>query len=191
MKHRSCPSVLLVAALVAGCAAERTSVPGLSFAAPSAWINEAPESPARVAEYGLPGDGASDDARLVVYYFGVAGAGTVQANLDRWFGQFEQPDGRDSADVAEIATRQINGLDVTTVDLEGTFVAETFPGSGAYVNKPGSRMLAAIVTTDSGPYYVKLVGPRSTVAHWERGFEQFLDGMRPAEAEGEAAASHP
>jgi hypothetical protein len=46
--------------------------------------------------------------------------------------------------------------------------------------EPGSRMLAAIVDTTAGPYYLKLVGPAATVAHWEAPFDSFLRSMEPA-----------
>ena len=53
-------------------------------------------------------------------------------------------------------------------------------GSGERVKNPGSRMLAAIVTTEAGPYYVKLLGPKATVARWQSSFDGFIGSLRPA-----------
>ena len=47
----------------------------------------------------------------------------VQENLERWYGQFSRPDGRPSREVAVVTTRTVNGLEVTAVDLAGTYKA--------------------------------------------------------------------
>ena len=171
----------------------RREVPGLSYATQPGWIVEEPDSSARVAQFRLPsGEGSDQDAGLVVYYFGSAGAGTVRSNLDRWIGQFEQPDGSASGDAAVITELDSQGLSVTTVDLSGRYVAETFPGSGERVNNPGSRMLAAIVTTEAGPYYVKLLGPEATVARWQSSFDGFIGSLWPAPVDIDVSgAEHP
>ena len=158
-------------------------LPGLRFEPPLGWVAQPTSSQARVAEYRLPGVGA-DDARLVIYYFGARGAGTLEANLERWYGQFEQPEGRASSEVATVEARDVNGLAVTTVDLSGVYVAETAPGSGERVHEPDSRMLAAVIGTEAGPYYVKLVGPVETVARWKTSYEGFLESLQPHSASG-------
>ena len=164
----------LAVAPLAGC------VVRLGFTPQAGWIDENPSSSVRVAEYRLLGDGElSADARLVIYHFGDRGAGTIEANLERWYGQFEQPDGRPSSEVASVSERRVNGLAVTAIDLAGTFVAETTPGSGERHHDPGFRMLAAIVSTDVGAYYIKLVGPAGTVAKWEGTWDDFLSSVYP------------
>ena len=71
----------------------------------------------RVAQYALPhAAGDTQDAELVVYYFGGSG-GTVEANIERWVGQMQQPDGRPSSAVAKRQSRTVNGLKVTLVDV--------------------------------------------------------------------------
>ena len=172
--------VLSVASVVVLSLAGCSRVVRLGFTPQPGWIDENPSSSARVAEYRLRGDGGpSADARLVIHYFGDRGAGTNEANLERWCGQFEQPDGRPSSEVASVSERRINGLAVTAIDLGGTFVAETAPGSGERHHDPCFRMLAAIVSTDVGPYYIKLVGPAGTVARWEGTWDDFLGSVYP------------
>ena len=74
----------------------------------------------RVAEFVVPkAAGDSEDAEAIVYFFGGSG-GTVDANIDRWIGQMQQPDGSASKDKARRETLTINGLKVTTVDVAGT-----------------------------------------------------------------------
>ena len=133
----------------------------------------------RKAQYRLPHvDSDGEDASLVVYFFG-GGGGSAQANIERWAGQFEQPDGSSSSAALRSETRDVNGLKTTEVELSGTYVAETAPGSGEHVRKEGWRMLASIVEASEGPYFVKLVGPQATVARWETSYRAFLSGMKP------------
>lgn len=151
----------------------------LRFDAPAGWVAKKPASSMRVAEFALPKvEKDPEDASLVVYYFGGTG-GSVQANLDRWIGQMQQPDGRDSKTVAKSATLSSKaGLKITLVDIPGTYVAEVTPGSSERFNKPNFRQLAAVVETKDGPYFVKVVGPAATVARWEPGVRAFLAGLR-------------
>jgi hypothetical protein len=152
---------------------------GLAFAAQPGWVVEKPTSAMRKAQFRLPHvEKDAEDASLVVYFFSGQG-GDLQANLDRWCGQFQQPDGKSSSDVLKSSTRTVNGMNVHEADLSGTYVAETAPGSGEHVRKEGWRMLAAILEAKDGPYYAKLVGPSATVAKWEESFRSFVNAAKP------------
>lgn len=151
----------------------------LAFEPPADWAVETPTSPMRKAQYLLPhAEGDAKDAECVVYFFGDMGGGGVDANVERWCSQFEQPDGRDSKDLLVRSERSVAGMPVHEVQLSGTYVAETAPGSGERVNEPGYRMIAAIVESDHGAYYVKLVGPAATVAKHESAFRDFIGRVR-------------
>jgi hypothetical protein len=102
----------------------------------------------------------------------------VQANLERWVSQMTQPDGRASKDVAKTSTLSVGQLALTIVDVPGTYVAETRPGSSERFNKPGFRLRAAVVEGRGGPYFVKLTGPAKTVAKWDASFMAFLKSLR-------------
>ena len=151
----------------------------LQFGAPPDWAPEETTSAMRKAQYRLPhAEGDEEDGQLVVYFFGGGGGGTLEANLERWASQFEQPDGTASKERLEVTHRDVAGMAVTEASLTGTYVAETAPGSGVRVNEPGWRMLAAIVESDHGPYYVKLVGPEKTVGRWEDAFRRYVSSAR-------------
>ena len=144
----------------------------LTFTAPAQWKAVTVSSPMRVAQWALPHvAGDAQDGELVIYYFGGQG-GSLEANVERWIGQMQQPDGR--ARAAKRESRTINGLRVTLVDLSGTYVAEMSPGSGQRHNSPGFRMRAGYIETPNGPYFIKLVGPARTVAASEKLFDAFL-----------------
>jgi hypothetical protein len=150
----------------------------LTFTAPQGWQQSPPGSSMRVAEFTLPrAQGDAEDAQLVVYFFGGQG-GSVDANIQRWVGQIQQPDGKASSAAAKKLTRTVNGLAVTLVDVSGTYVAETAPGSGARNNKPNYRLRAGVVETPNGPYFIKLTGPAKTVAMMEQPFERFVSSLK-------------
>jgi hypothetical protein len=151
---------------------------GLTFTAPAGWKTVPTSSSMRVAQYALPrAAGDAQDAELVVYYFGGTG-GTVEANIERWVGQMQQPDGRPSSAVAKRQSRTINSLKVTLVDVPGTYVAEMTPGSQQRHNSPDFHLRAAVIETSNGPYFIKLVGPSKTISAHDKQFETFLSSVK-------------
>lgn len=150
----------------------------LTFAAPPAWKPRPAASTMRVAEFVVPkAAGDPEDAETIVYFFGGSG-GTVDANIDRWIGQMQQPDGSASKDKARRDTRTVNGLKVTTVDVGGRYVAEVRPGATERHNKPDFRLRAAVIETPRGPYYIKMTGPAKTMAAADADFARFVASVR-------------
>ena len=132
----------------------------------------------RFAQYKLPrAESDAEDASLVVYYFGPGQGGGIDANLERWSGQMQQPDGEPSSDRAKRQTMTVNGLNVTLLDVTGTYTAEMTPGSGANQNKPKSRLRGGVIETPKGAYFIKLVGPVKTVDRWEQEFMSFIKSV--------------
>jgi hypothetical protein len=150
----------------------------LHFKAPDGWVTEKPSSSMRVGQYKLPKvEGDKEDASLVVYYFGATQGGTSQANIDRWIGQMQQPDGSSSKDKAKTETMTANGLKVATVDVSGTYTAEMAPGSQSFHNNANYRLRAAVIETPKGNYFVKLAGPEKTVMRWDQSYNDFLKSV--------------
>jgi len=164
--------MLTAAVLLAGQAA------GLSYTAPKAWQSRQTTSSMRVAEFVVPRvAGDPEDAEVIIYYFG-GGGGSVDANVERWIGQMQPPDGAASKDKARRATQTVNGLKVDTVDVSGTYVAEVRPGAAERYNKPGFRLRAAVIETPRGPYYIKMTGPAKTVAAAEADYAALVASVR-------------
>src|SRR5215216_2722709 len=146
----------------------------LKFRVPAGWVEEERTSSMRVAQYKLPkAPGDTEDASLVLYYFGSGQGGSTAANIERWIAQMKQADGS-TATGAKDEHLVANGLKVTTLDVSGTYVAETAPGSGTFRNKPDYRLRAAVIETPNGSYFVKLVGPEKTVAQWNDSFVRYI-----------------
>ena len=169
---------LLLTVLAAAAALQGTAPSPLTFTAPAAWHTRPAASSMRVAEFVVPrAPGDTQDAELIVYFFGASGGGGAEANIDRWIGQMQQPDGSASKDKARRDTQTINGLKVTTVDVPGTYVAEMRPGAAEHHNSPGFRLRAAVVETPGGAYYVKMTGPAKTIAAADADFKKFLASL--------------
>ncbi len=113
-----------------------------------------------------------------MYYFGQGQGGTVQANLDRWIGQFQQPNGKPSKDVAKISKKTIHGLNVTIVDVSGTYTGMGGPMSPVHSSKNGYRLLGAIVEGPQGAVFFKFTAPVKTVAANQANFDKLLDSLK-------------
>lgn len=163
-----------------GADGERKVLGPMTVQAPKGWIEKAAAGPMRRMQFNLPrAQGDSEDGELVVFYFGKGEGGSVEANINRWVGQFAQPDGTPSRNKAKIEKRQVSGMNVTTVDLKGTYQASMTPmATERVVNKPGFRLLAAIVETPEGSYFFKLTGPEKTIARWADSFQQFINSIQ-------------
>ena len=152
----------------------------LSLEAPSGWKRVPPKSGIVETEFAIPSAGEGMPAgRMTV----MGAGGSVQANVDRWYGQFTQPDGSATKDKASTKTLKLAGSTVTMVDVAGTY--KDMPGGpfagGKVIDRPDYRMLAAIIETpDAGSHFIKFYGPAATVAKEADGFRKMIEGMVPA-----------
>ena len=145
------------------------------YKVPEGWTTEKPTSDMRLAQYKLPkADGDTEDALLVVYYFGQGQGGPAQANIDRWVNQMKQPDGQPSKERAKTESLTVNGLQVNTVDLTGNYSGGMSPDSAPVDSKSIYRLRAAVIETPKGSYFVKLTGPEKTVARWNQTYTDYI-----------------
>jgi len=153
---------------------------GLRWTAPANWIPGA-QRPMRLATYTIPhAAGDQDDAECGVYYFGPGEGGSVQANLDRWIGQFLQADGKPSKSAAKIDHRTVHEFKLTTVEVSGAYTGMGGPMAVPGVQpKKGYRLLGAIVEGPQGSVFFKCTGPAKTVGQNQQAFEKMLDSLTP------------
>ncbi len=143
----------------------------LSFTAPERWVEKEPRF-MTTAVYALPAvEGDPEDADLAVSFLGRFVP--LQRNVDRWCGQFEFRDGRSCSDVVQQRTLEGTKYPTTIVDISGSYRGGSITGAAGPA-RPGYRMLAAEIRTPARPWYVKLLGPARTVAHWEESFLRFV-----------------
>ena len=175
-------TALVVALLVAGPALAGETVmkedAGLRYRIPATWLRVPAPSDMRAAQYRVPVDG-QPDAELVLFFFGKGQGGGADANLERWYGQFTQPDGRSSRDAAVVTRRTVGTLKVTLLDLAGTYSATPMRAGNPGTSVEGSRMLAAVVEGDGGPWFFRLVGPAATVGAVKGDFDALITSLEP------------
>ena len=149
----------------------------MSYAVPEGWVRQKPSSPMRHDQFLLPGAGDKLSAELAVFS-GIGGS--VEANLDRWYKQFKQPDGQETKDLIERKKIQVTDLTVTVVSLTGTFMKSRAPMMmGAPVDELGGyALLAAIAETKQGLWFFKATGPKDTINRWQKSFDEFVQSFR-------------
>jgi hypothetical protein len=149
----------------------------LAFKAPAAWTKKKPKSNIIEVEFEAPAAKGDEIAgRLTI----MGAGGNVEQNIERWYGQFTQPDGSETKKAAKVEKKSIGGNTVHVVDIAGTYKdspAGPFAG-GKAVNRVDFRMLAAIIETKAaGNYFVKFYGPKATIAENEKAFQELLQSL--------------
>ena len=147
----------------------------LAFKAPATWKKKTPRS--NIIEVEFEAAAAKGDeiaGRLTI----MGAGGDIKQNIDRWNGQFLQPDGGETKSKVEKTT--VGGNTVHLVDVSGTY--KDSPGGplagGKTINRENYRMLAAIIETkEAGNYFVKFYGPKATIAENEKGFQELLKSL--------------
>src|SRR5690348_8626185 len=170
--------LLVVTATSVGAAdTVRTEAVGLRFTVPAGWTRVPAASDVRAAQWRIAQPSAGgQEGELVLFFFGKGKGGSAQENLERWYTQVTEPDGRPSRDAGVVTIRTINGLRVTSLDLPGTYRAMPAGGGGAEP-RPGSRLLAAVIEGDDGPWFFRAVGPEATMLGAKPGFEALLGSV--------------
>jgi hypothetical protein len=104
--------------------------------------------------------------------------GSTRANIDRWRGQFSVVEqGRDALE--EIA-EGVKGK-VTLLDITGKYTGQMGPAAGGGAPPPAetTRMIAAVVESPEGVWFVKALGPPATMERWAKSVREFvLDAAR-------------
>ena len=150
---------------------------GVAGGMPPGGVAEPPASGSprsmRVATYAIPAtQGDAEGAECAVYYFGAGQGGGVDANLERWIGQF-QP-----ATKSKRWAKKVNGTQVSLADVSGTYTAHGGSMSQSQGDKPGWRLLGAIAESPQGAVFFKLAGPAKTVAAASKSFDALVGSLK-------------
>jgi hypothetical protein len=136
---------------------------------PAGWQRMPASSSFVAAEFALPrADGDVADGRLTVSMAG----GTVGANIERWKGQFGAQASQKPQEEIDVA-----GLKVTLIDLSGEYNDQRGPFAPA-VQRPGFRMIAAIVAVGDQLHFIKATGPEKTIAAHADAIHEFIRTVR-------------
>ena len=144
--------------------------------APNDWKRGQPRSNIIEHEFALPGEKKEQEpGRLTI----MAAGGSVEANVDRWLGQFADRK-EEKVEPKEI---EVAGKKVLLVDISGTFRDQRGPFAPA-VERKDYRMLGAILALgekDRGNVFLKLTGPAATIEHQAKAFQEFVESLHKAE----------
>jgi hypothetical protein len=136
---------------------------------PDNWQSKPPASSLIAAEFVLPRAETDDaDGRLTISSAG----GTVEANIDRWKGQFDpQPKEASQQEV------DVSGFKITIVDYSGDFNDQRGPFAPA-VKRPGYRMIGAVIPVDGELHFIKATGPQKTLDSHADAIHSFIRSAR-------------
>ena len=130
----------------------------------------------RTATYLIPAAAGDSEGGECAVFLNIGGG--VDANIKRWIGQFEQPDGGSSEAKATQKKEAVNGLPVTLVDLTGTFAGGGMAMGQPSVKKTNYRLLGAIIEGPNGEVFFKLTGPAKTIAAAQSEFQTMVKSVK-------------
>lgn len=164
---------LLLGSLLALSLLNAESAGGLKWTAPPTWKAQS-ERPMRVATYTVPkAAGDAEEGECAVFYFGAGQGGSVQANIERWYSQFES-----TAKPPAPREGKAGKHKVTYVEHSGAYKSGGPMMGTAATKKPGFHLLGAIVEGPQGNVFFKLTGPAKTVSAARASFEKMLQGIQ-------------
>jgi hypothetical protein len=152
----------------------------LKSTTPADWVKEKPSSNLRLAQFRVPhAENDPSDAELVIFYFGQGGGGGVDANVKRWKDKFIAPKGKTIDDVTKIDKFKVSDREVVLVDISGTYLFQS-PGKAdtKKEQRPDHRMLAVILDTAEGPYFITLIGPARTIERHQKAFVDWVKNFK-------------
>lgn len=145
---------------------------GLKWTVPARWTPQG-ERPMRLATYSIPAtSGDAEGGECAVFYFGPNQGGGVEANIDRWVGQFEK------AGTPVRSTQTFHGLEVARVKVGGTFLTPGGPNMESQGQKPNYTLLGAIASGPRGAVFFKLTGPAKTIRAAAAEFDRMLGTLK-------------
>lgn len=154
---------ILAALGLSTASAEPFSVGGFVFKPGEDWTAQQPTSSMRKAE--LVFDGSGDDDPIAVFFaFPPSG---VQANIDRWKGQFDG--GPTEEKVEKLADN------ATIVELSGTYL-DGPPFGGNKTPREGYKMLGAILVGDGQAVFIKMTAPAEAADEAKDAFVKLVKG---------------
>lgn len=147
----------------------------IHFRMPETWSEAKPATMMRVLQIQIPSVEGDEQPGEIAFFASIGGS--AQDNLDRWIGQFVQPDGSDSKTKAKVEDLEGEHHQFKLLDLTGTMLASSMPGAVPTPERTGWRLLGSIIETPSGPWFLKGAGPEKTMAAAR---EPFIEMCRSA-----------
>ena len=161
--------LLIPAASVRADAPATFNVGSLTFTRPAKWEWVEVTSEMRKAQLKVTDPDTKASADVVFFQFG-GSAGGVQANVNRWLGQFTEPKDQLNAKQEEVT---VGKTKITYVQAEGTFKSG-MPG-GPQTPAADYGLCGAIIENDEGDIFVKMYGPKAVVKASVADFKKMVE----------------
>lgn len=143
----------------------------LSFTIPSSWEKVAPKNSMRKAQF-RPRN--YPKYAIPVFHFGLDQFSTIEdrieKNADRWEKQFQKID--------EKKILKLKIPYAALVYLSGTYTVKSSPFASTGTDTPGYAALNALIDTEKGPYFFRLVAPKEVIEKELPAFEAFLNSCK-------------
>ncbi len=172
MKHILCLATFIAFATSTALAAPETfKVSEFTFTRPASWEwVELASTAMRKAQLKVTDAKTKQSGDVIFYYFGAGGGGGTKANVDRWFGQFEEPREKINAKTEEVT---VGKTKVTYVSAEGTYKSG-MPG-GPTTPMPNFMLLGAIVEGGEGSIFIRLTAPKDLAKSATADFKKMIE----------------
>lgn len=157
----------LVLGALAGSGAEapaKFKVGEFTYARPAKWEWVEVTSTMRKAQLKVV-DEKTKSAAEVIFFAGNMGG--VQANVERWFGMFQEAHDKKTEEIT------VGKHKVTYASVQGTFLSG-MPG-GARTPMKDQALLGAIVTSPQGDVYVRMTGSIGLVKNATTEFKKMIE----------------
>lgn len=139
---------------------------GVEFTLQPGWA-ALPASGMRKAD--LVYKGSSGEVHAIFY----TERGSAEDNMTRWERQVEV----EGVDGAKRTTESINGLQVSRIDVRGTYRGMS-PSGVTMDPAPNNRFIGVVIDGGNAPIQIRLVGPEQVVNEAVAGFNAMLSGIR-------------
>jgi hypothetical protein len=147
----------------------------LTLEAPKNWVRKQPRT--RIVEHEFAAPSGKEDVAEGRFTVMAAGGG-IDANIERWASQFSPDEATPAKERVKVQKLKIAGQEVHYVDIAGTFKDQAGPFAPA-TSRPNYRLLGAIIVTEKlGLHFLKLTGPKETVAAQEKAFQDMLNTLK-------------
>src|SRR5436190_6277863 len=138
-----------------------------TFTRPAAWEWVETTSSMRKAQMKVSDPKSKGSGEVVFFFFGPGGGGGAKANVERWFGQFQDAKNKKTEEAKAAGTK------VTYVQTEGTYISG-MPG-GPKTAMPDQMLQGAILESEQGDVFIKMTGPIELVKASKETFRKMVE----------------
>jgi hypothetical protein len=143
----------------------------LTFTRPAQWQWVTVNSPMRKAQLKVADQASKAEAEVAFFDFGPGGGGGVQANVDRWYGQFVEPKDKLNSKTEE---KTVGKTKITYVQAEGTYKSG-MPGA-PLTPIPNYGLVGAILQVSAdNTIFVRMTGPKALVKASTDDFKKMIE----------------